>query len=207
MTFIFYFVNFLVIKTILIHLLQPQLALFWNLLDPSCIPLPPPLWPSPAQSDVHDMYNDYTINNSVSDGGSLTDFSRICTDPDVYLDLNTNYNSPSFIDFNDFNTVDIARMYGSPLYPHIYSAVTNHGSALKFPAEVDTYFHEETHFGAMLGPFPDPPFPDLHCSTLMIAPKDGDKRRVIVDFPFLPTKVMQLICRHLLILTSGRPLL
>jgi hypothetical protein len=67
---------------------------------------------------------------------------------------------------------------------HSNSAVTNHGSALKFPVEVDTYFREETHFGAMLGPFPDPPFPDLHCSPLLTAPKDGDKRRVIVDLSF-----------------------
>jgi hypothetical protein len=64
-------------------------------------------------------------------------------------------------------------------------AVTNHGSALQFPAEVDTYFREETHFGVMLGPFPDPPFPDLHCSPLMTAPKDGNKRRIIVDLSFL----------------------
>jgi hypothetical protein len=63
-------------------------------------------------------------------------------------------------------------------------AVTNHGSALKFPAEVDNYFSQEINFGAMLGPFPDPPFPDLHCSPLMTAPKDGDKRRIIVDLSF-----------------------
>jgi hypothetical protein len=37
-----------------------------------------------------------------------------------------------------------------------------HGSALQFPAEVDWYFLEETHFGAILGPYPDPPFLDLH---------------------------------------------
>jgi hypothetical protein len=36
----------------------------------------------------------------------------------------------------------------------------------------------------MLGPFPDPPFPDLHCSPLMTAPKDGSRRRFIVDLSF-----------------------
>jgi hypothetical protein len=63
-------------------------------------------------------------------------------------------------------------------------AITNHGLALKFMTEVDTYFHEEIHFGAMLGPFPDPPFPDLHCNPLMTAPKDSNKRHHIVDLSF-----------------------
>jgi hypothetical protein len=63
-------------------------------------------------------------------------------------------------------------------------AVNNHGSALQFLAEVDNYFREEIHFGAMLGPFLDPPFSDLHCSPLMTAPKDGNKRRIIVDLSF-----------------------
>jgi hypothetical protein len=63
-------------------------------------------------------------------------------------------------------------------------AVTNHGSAFQFPAEVDTYFHEEIHFGAILGPFPDAPFPDLHCSPHMTAPKDSNKRCIIVDLSF-----------------------
>jgi hypothetical protein len=78
--------------------------------------------------------------------------------------------------FYDTQILDLIQ-YGFPLnldkpsfLPHL--AVTNHGSALQFPAEVDSYFHEETHFGAMLGPFPDLPFPDLHCSPLMTAPKD-----------------------------------
>jgi hypothetical protein len=79
--------------------------------------------------------------------------------------------------------------YGFPLDPDKSSflpnfAVTNHGSALQFPAEVDNYFHEEIHFGAMLGPFPDTPFPDLHCSPLMTAPKDSNKRCIIVDLSF-----------------------
>jgi hypothetical protein len=63
-------------------------------------------------------------------------------------------------------------------------AFTNHGSALQFPVEVDFYFREETHFGAILGLFLDPPFPDLHCSPLMTAPKDGNKRRIILDLSF-----------------------
>jgi hypothetical protein len=65
------------------------------------------------------------------------------------------------------------------------SAVTNHRSALKFPATVDSYFSSETHFGSMLGPFPDPPFPDLHCSPILTPPKGGKDHRVIVDLSCL----------------------
>jgi hypothetical protein len=36
----------------------------------------------------------------------------------------------------------------------------------------------------MIGPFRDPPFLDLHWSTLMTAPKDANKRRIIVDLSF-----------------------
>jgi hypothetical protein len=63
-------------------------------------------------------------------------------------------------------------------------AVTNHGSATNFPTVVDNYLSEEIQFGAMLGPFSDPPFRDLHCSPLMTAPKDGNQRCIIVDLSF-----------------------
>jgi hypothetical protein len=86
--------------------------------------------------------------------------------------------------FHDTQILDLIQ-YGFPLdldkssfIPN--SAITNHGSALKFPAAVDTYFRSETQ----LGPFPDPPFPDLHCSPLMTAPKDGSDRPVIVVLSF-----------------------
>jgi hypothetical protein len=57
---------------------------------------------------------------------------------------------------------------------HLLSQIWLSILALQFPAEVDTYFREEIHFGAMLGPFPDPPFLDLHCSPLMTASKDSN---------------------------------
>jgi hypothetical protein len=82
--------------------------------------------------------------------------------------------------FHDTQILDLIQ-YGLPLdldkssiLPN--SAIINHGLALKFPAAVNTYFRSETQFGAMLGPFLDPPFPDLHCSPLMIAPKEGSDR-------------------------------
>jgi hypothetical protein len=90
--------------------------------------------------------------------------------------------------FHDPQILDLIQ-YGFPLdldkpsfIPNL--AVTNHGSAIQFPAEVDNYFSEETHFGGILGPFPDLPFRDLHCSPLMTAPKDGNKRCIMVDLSF-----------------------
>jgi hypothetical protein len=90
--------------------------------------------------------------------------------------------------FHDTQILDLIQ-YGFPLdldKPNFLpnSAVINHGSALQFPIEVQKYFDEEISFGAMLGPFPDPPFPDLHCSPLLTAPKDGNARRVIVDLSY-----------------------
>jgi hypothetical protein len=63
------------------------------------------------------------------------------------------------------------------------SAVPNHGSAIKFPTEVDNYFSEEISLGSIFGPFSVPPLSGL-MSTLMTAPKDGDRRRIIVDLSF-----------------------
>jgi hypothetical protein len=90
--------------------------------------------------------------------------------------------------FHDQQIFDLIQ-YGFPLdldksnfIPN--SAVANHGSAIKFPAEVDNYFSEEIGLGSILGPFEDSPFPDLHCSPLMTAPKDGNKRRIIVDLSY-----------------------
>jgi hypothetical protein len=64
------------------------------------------------------------------------------------------------------------------------SAVTNHGSAIKFPTEVDNYFSEEISLGSIFSPFSVPPLPGLHCSPLMTAPKDRGRRRIIVDLSF-----------------------
>jgi hypothetical protein len=68
--------------------------------------------------------------------------------------------------------------------PGVPTSITNHGSALKFPVEVDNYFTEESKFNSLLGPFEDPSFADLHCTPLMTAPKDGTKRRIIVDLSY-----------------------
>ena len=46
------------------------------------------------------------------------------------------------------------------------------------------FIKKELDFAALLGPFKHTPHPEFHCSPLLTRPKDGDKRRVIVDLSF-----------------------
>jgi hypothetical protein len=85
--------------------------------------------------------------------------------------------------FHDPQIFDLIQ-YGFPMdldksffLPNL--AVTNHGSALQF-----NYFSTEISLGLIFGPFPEPPLLGFHCSPLMTAPKEGGKRRIIVDLSF-----------------------
>ena len=64
---------------------------------------------------------------------------------------------------------------------------SNHKSAVDFQDHIKLYLQEEMNYGAILGPFRDPPMKQLHISPFMTREKaDSDKRRVIIDlsFPF-----------------------
>ena len=43
---------------------------------------------------------------------------------------------------------------------------------------------KELQLGAMLGPFPNIHYDEFHCSPLLTRPKDGNKRRVILDLSY-----------------------
>ena len=62
--------------------------------------------------------------------------------------------------------------------------VKNHHSAMQFPAAIQQYLTKEVQLGAMLGPFPLIDYDDFHCSPLLTRPKDGNKRRVILDLSY-----------------------
>ena len=62
--------------------------------------------------------------------------------------------------------------------------VKNHFTALQHPKEVATYLQQEMSFGAILGPFDKPPCEHIHCSPLLTRPKDGNKRRVILNLSY-----------------------
>ena len=54
-----------------------------------------------------------------------------------------------------------------------------------YPHDVEAYLQEEIEFGAIVGPFLDPPFKELHISPFMTREKPGgDHRRVIMDLSF-----------------------
>ena len=62
----------------------------------------------------------------------------------------------------------------------------NHYSALCNKDSISDYLSRSAETQAMLGPFNNPPLPDLCFSPLMTVPKEVSKRRVIVDFSFPP---------------------
>ena len=68
----------------------------------------------------------------------------------------------------------------------------NHHSAVNFQNEVSAYFEKGIKSQALIGPFEQSPIPDLCFSPLMSVPKEEVKRRVIVDFPFLPTEPLMI---------------
>ena len=62
--------------------------------------------------------------------------------------------------------------------------VNNHFSARQFPQAVDEYLAKEIKMGAILGPVDNIQCPEYHCSPLLTRPKDGDKRRIILDLSY-----------------------
>ena len=50
-----------------------------------------------------------------------------------------------------------------------------------FPTHVDTYINEEKQFGAIHGPFKDPPFDTFQFPCITREKPDSENRRVIVD--------------------------
>ena len=79
--------------------------------------------------------------------------------------------------------------YGFPLgfdkNTQLISSEINHSSAKKCPEDIAVYLEEEKTFGAILGPFQNPPISDLHVSPFLTREKPGaNSRRVIVDLSF-----------------------
>ena len=78
------------------------------------------------------------------------------------------------------------RKFGFPLsltHPDYLSntSVVNHYSATAYPSAINDYIDKELEHGALLGPAPTVSCQDFHCSPLLSRPKDGDKRRVILN--------------------------
>jgi len=92
------------------------------------------------------------------------------------------------IGYKDAKVVDHLK-YGFPAnYQGIIPDPTykNHSSALLHNQHVNNYINKEVKEGAMLGPFPVPPFaPWCQVNALLTRPKkDSNQRRVIMDLSF-----------------------
>ena len=62
--------------------------------------------------------------------------------------------------------------------------VTNHFSANQYPDAVQDYLDKEIQLGSILGPVDKVEFDEFHCSPLLTRPKEGNKRRIILDLSY-----------------------
>ena len=68
---------------------------------------------------------------------------------------------------------------------------TNHASAIKHPADIETYLKEEKQYKAILGPFKENPIHNCHYSPFMTRDKPGsENRRVIIDLSWPPDNLV-----------------
>ena len=64
---------------------------------------------------------------------------------------------------------------------------TNHASAVKHPADIETYLKEEKQYQAILGPFKENPIHNCHYFPFMTRDKLGlENKRVIIDLSWPP---------------------
>ena len=59
--------------------------------------------------------------------------------------------------------------------------VVNHATARDYPQAVDEYIQSEISHNALLGPHDDSVPPGFHRSPLLSRPKEGNKRKIIMD--------------------------
>ena len=81
--------------------------------------------------------------------------------------------------------------FGWPINCHSVVSVSsqppNHASATKFPGVIDAFLSTELGHSATAGPFTCNPFPaPIRTSPLQTVPKNGTKRRVVLDLSFPP---------------------
>ena len=100
--------------------------------------------------------------------------------PDVWQDY--------LIDYWDKQLPYLIR-YGFPLDfdtgVDLNHTEVNHPSAKHYVPDVKAYLEEEVKYKAVLGPFRESPYPDLHISPFMNRDKPGAKnRRVIIDLSY-----------------------
>ena len=85
-------------------------------------------------------------------------------------------------------------MYGMPFdcspSVGVYKRQKNHFSAIGYKQDINDYLERNLACQALLGPFCESPISNLCFSPLMSVPKEGAKRRVIMDFSFPPGRAI-----------------
>ena len=66
----------------------------------------------------------------------------------------------------------------------------NHASSLNYESHVNKYLEKEVALKSLIGPFTDPPTPNVHMNPLMSRPKKASEdRRVILDLSYAPNNI------------------
>ena len=68
--------------------------------------------------------------------------------------------------------------------PNLSSTLRNHGSSLQYFTHIDSFIEKGLELGDTVGPFETIPFPLVHISPLMTAPKKPSSRRAVFDASF-----------------------
>ena len=129
--------------------------------------------------------NPLVLHNMVKNSGDYNFMKSQITvksqlNPDVWDSLLTDYWDNQLCSLIRFGfPLDFQR--DCPLRSHL----ENHTSAKTYPQDVEAYLLEEIGYGAILGPFKEPPLKNLHVSPFMTREKpNAPHRRVIIDLSF-----------------------
>ena len=133
--------------------------------------------------------------NSIEEYLQVADIIRTTNSPNyrcaripIISDLNISAWEKHLQDYHDQFLIQYLK-FGFPLSlkcPDNLSRtdITNHFSAVSEAKAVTNYIEKEISLGAMLGPVNEVSSSHFHCSPMLTRPKDGNKRRVILNLSY-----------------------
>ena len=104
-----------------------------------------------------------------------------CLNIPVWRHILSDYHDKTLVDFLEFGWPADYTALQPPT-----SATSNHHEVLDYTDQIRSYVEEEMAYGAIIGPFEQPPSaPWTQISPMMTRPKrNSNKRRVIVDLSY-----------------------
>ena len=133
----------------------------------------------------HSIYDPLVLHKKVKDSGDYNFMKSQITvksqlNPEVWESLLTDYWDNQLCSLIRFG-FPLDFQWDNPLRSHL----DNHTSAKIYPQDVEAYLSEEIGYGAILGPFKEPPLQNLHVSPFMTREKpNAPHRRDIIDLSF-----------------------